>query len=321
MKRTILLLIVIMAVILQGCSTQTGNGSTKEEIRIAEQYGIAYAPLQIMRHKQILEEKVPEVEIVWEQMINTAAIREAMVADQLDVGFMAIPPFYIGWDRGMDWKIFTGLSTVPVGLVSSEDISSLRDITSDHRIALPQPGSVQHILLSMACDREFNDPQKMDNLLVTLSHPDGMNALLSGNEVNAHFTATPYLESELKNDGYNQILTGKEAFGGDYSFIIGVTTKMFHDENPELYQALKDAVAEAIEFIVENTEESASILREYYDISEEEILEYITSEDTSYSTIVKGSKKFSEFMKKTDYISKTYKDTKEIMWDNVEYEE
>lgn len=320
MKKIMIILFILLLLITQGCTTQDSEEANKE-IRIAEQYGIAYAPIQIMRHQGLLETEIPEVEVVWEQMINTAAIREAMVADKLDVGFMAIPPFYIGWDKGMDWKIFTGLSTVPVGLIASEDITSLKDITSEHRIALPQPGSVQHILLSMACDREFNDPQKMDNLLVTLSHPDGMNALLSGNEVNAHFTATPYLESELKNDGYNQILTGKEAFGGDYSFIIGVTTKMFRDESPELYQALNDAVAQAIDFINENPEESASILTEYYDISEEEILEYITSEETSYSTIVKGTKKFSDFMYKTDYISKTYKDINEIMWDNVEYEE
>ena len=317
MKKIVIIGFIFLTLLVSACSGQ----ESKKEIRIAEQYGIAYAPVQIMRHKAFLEEEIPGVKVSWEQMINTAAIREAMVADKLDVGFMAIPPFYIGWDKGMDWKIFTGLSTVPVGLVASKDINSLKDITNDHRIALPQPGSIQHILLSMASDREFNDPNKMDNLLVTLSHPDGMNALLAGNEINVHFTSTPYLETELKNNDYHQILSGEEAFGGDYSFIVGVTTKKFHDGRSDLYKGLNRAMAKSIDFINENPHEAADILTEYFDLPREEILEYITSESTNYSSKVKGTRKFSDFMHKTEYISKSYNDIKEILWDNVEYEE
>lgn len=320
MKKPAIIFILFILLLFQGCAaSKETSGNT--EIRIAEQYGIAYAPVQIMRHQGLLEEKLPGVKVVWEQMINTAAIREAMVADKLDVGFMAIPPFYIGWDKGMDWKIFTGLSSVPGGLVVPKEIKSLEDITEKDRIALPQPGSVQHILLSMACDREFNNPQKMDNLLVTLSHPDGMNALFSKNEIKAHFTSTPYLESELKNEEFHKILDVKEAFGGDFSFIVGVTTKKFHDQNSELYQALNEGVREAIEFINNNPEKAAKILTQYYDLPQEEILEYLTSEDTHYSTKVKGTKEFSEFMYKTKYISKAYKNPEEILWENVEYEE
>ena len=319
LKKLFVFIFLILIFLSSGCTAK--DGMEKNEIRIAEQYGIAYAPITIMKDQKILEKKIPNVHIVWDQMINTTAIREAMIADKLDVGFMAIPPFFIGWDKGMDWKIATGLSSVPNGLVTRTDITSLKDITSDVRIALPQPGSVQHILLSMASEREFNDPKKFDNLLVTLSHPDGMNALLSGKEIKAHFTSTPYLQNELKNKTFHQILDGKESFGGDFSFIVGVTTNTFHDKNPELYEAFTASVSESIDFLNNKPEEAAVILARYYDIPEEEIFKYITADDTTYSAKVKGTKRFGDFMEKTGYISKSYENIDEIMWEKEYYEE
>ncbi|MFP4564403.1 MAG: ABC transporter substrate-binding protein, partial [Spirochaetia bacterium] len=172
----------------------TSCGGGDRTLTIADQYGIAYLPVQIVKQEKLLEKRLPDTRIRWEKMGNAAAIREAMIAEKLDVGFMGIPPFLIGYDRGMDWRIFTGLSESPLGLVTlREDIQSLDDIGPEDRIALPQPGSIQHILLSMAAERRFGDPGRFDSRLVTLSHPDGMQALLAGREITAHFTSPPFL--------------------------------------------------------------------------------------------------------------------------------
>lgn len=313
MKKILFVFIMIFLLFFTGCGSEDTASS---KLRIAEQYGIAYAPVQIMKHENLIEKYVPGIEIEWQQMANTAAIREGMVANQLDVGFMAIPPFLIGWDKGMDWRIFTGVSSVPVALVASEDVESIKDLSDTHRIALPQPGSVQHILLSMACEKLLGDSHKLDNNLVTLSHPDGMNALLTGNEITAHFTSTPYLEMELSHPGYHKILDGKQAFGGDFSFIVGVTTSSFH-ESKENYDGLNSALQDAINFINKNPEKAAEILTEYYDLSKDEIYGYITSDDVWYDTRVSGAGRFSEFMKGQGYLSKDFKDNNEIMWGNV----
>lgn len=320
MKKLIIILAVMVVVLTAGCG-KTETTAAKKSIRMAEQYGIAYAPVQIMKAQGLLEKNCPGIVISWEQMSNTAAIREAMVADRLDAGFMAIPPFLIGWDNGMDWKIATGLSAVPTGLVTKTSINSLAELSEQDRIALPQPGSVQHILLAMACDREFGNPQKLDNQLVTLAHPDGMNALLSGGDVTAHFTATPYLEKELATPGFHQILTGKEAFGGDFSFIVGVTTKKLHDENPEVYAAFNQSLAEAIAFINEQPEAAAVILSEAYDLPEAEVLAYLTAPETEYSQTVKGLQTFSDFMLKTGYLKKSFENPEAVIWEQTDYED
>lgn len=317
-KRFLAGLLVLIMILSAGCA----KPAVTKEITIAEQFGLAYAPLQIMKELKLLEKSQPGVTINWKQMGNTAAIREAMIAKEVDIGFMAIPPFLIGWDKGMEWKIAGGLSTSPVGLVTNRSgVASIKDLNENDRIALPQPGSVQHILLSMASERELGDSKKLDNMLVTMAHPDGMNALQAKKDITAHFTAPPYLSQELKDQDNRMILSGEQAMGGEFTFIVGVTSQSFYQDNPEGYKSFLKALDEAIAYIYNNKTEAVKILSKAYEMSEQEIEEYLDTEGVSYGTEVKGVKSFADFMQRNGYISKAPKDRKEIMWDEVNYEE
>lgn len=311
----------IILFIFTGC---TGKDQSALEnpysIAIAEQYGLAYAPLQIMKELKILEKNLPEIAVTWKQLGNTAAIREAMLAHEIDVGFMAIPPFLIGWDKGMKWKIASGLSVSPVGLVTyKEDIKSIKDFTEKDRIALPQPGSVQHILLSMACEEAFGNASQLDNLLVTLAHPDGMTALLAQKDITAHFTSPPYLFKELASKEMHQILDGKEIMGKDFTFIVGVSTEEFHDKHSSVYNVFIESLHEAILFMKNHPEKSASLLSKVYNMPEEELLSYLTWEGIQYDPTVKGVDEFASFMLRHEYLSKKPETMNEILWEDVQY--
>jgi NitT/TauT family transport system substrate-binding protein len=64
--------------------------------------------------------------------------------------------------------------------------------------ALPLPAikvAVQAIILQMAAAKEWGDANfaKLDPLTVSMAHPDGMIALLSGKgEIDNHFTSPPF---------------------------------------------------------------------------------------------------------------------------------
>lgn len=317
----LLIMIILLSLALSGCAIKNQRNSKISRISIAEQFGLAYAPLQVMKELKLLEKNLPGVEVTWKQLGNTAAIREAMVAKEVDIGFMAIPPFLIGWDKGMEWKIFTGLSKSPVGLVvNNPNIKSIKDFTDKDRIAVPQPGSVQHILLSMACEREFGDSKKLDNQLITLAHPDGMNALLAKNDITAHFTAPPYLTKELETQGMHQILSGSEAMGKDFTFIVGVSTSNFHDKSTKEYKALIKSLNEAIEYMKQNKKETQILLSKAYEMSEADMEKYMKLEGVSYENSVTGVNEFAEFMKRSGYISKVPQSINEILWEDVNYE-
>ena len=271
-RNIIIISLGIVVLTLMGCESKNEKNVLQNKISIAEQFGLAYAPLQIMKENKILQKNYPAVNINWKQLGNTAAIREAMLSNQVEVGFMAIPPFLIGLDKGMQWKIASGLSESPVALITnSENIKSISDFSKKDRIALPQPGSIQHILLAMECEKEFGDAKKLDNSLVTLAHPDGMNALLSAKDITAHFTSPPYLFKELEQNNIHQILDGKEAIGVDFTFIVGVTTNKFHDSKPELYSAFIKSLKESIQFMQENPNKAAEILAPIYKLSKVEV--------------------------------------------------
>ncbi len=316
MKKITAILLILTLTFLAGCS---GNNSTRE-IAIAEQFGLAYAPVQIMKEKDFLNQRLPEgVTVKWVQLINTAAIREAMLADEVNIGFMAIPPFLIGKDKGMEWRIATGLSNSPLGLITNNpEITSLQDITPVHRIALPQPGSIQHILLSMASDAQFGNAQKFDNQLVTLSHPDGMSALLNNSNIDMHFTSPPYYNQELTDSNMSLVLTGEEAFGSSFTFIVGSCLEDFYKNDKDLYNAFILALNDAINFINDEPTEAAEILAEKYGISFDDALDYMTS--MTYTNNVEGIEKFATFMLENNYIENEIEDYSQLVFNGVDYE-
>ena len=268
-----------------------------DTITIAEQYGLAYAPLQIMKARGFLEKMDSSIRVNWVKLANTASIREAVLAGDVDAGFMGIPPFLIGRDQGMPWKIATGISRAPLGLVvSEEEIRTLDDFSGSRRIALPQPGSIQHILLGMALDREYGDPAFLDKQLISMKHPDGMNSLLN-RSVQGHFTSPPYLFQEEDQQGFSLLLSGEDAFGGTFTFIVGAVTEEFRETNPLLFSRYLEALEMAVEFLRENPEESALILAESYGMKPSLIAEYLSRPGMVYETQVKGVDEFIDFMK------------------------
>lgn len=314
--RKITLLVSVVLLLLSSCSGRD-DGSTGDtvarvdgaatskgvKLRIAEQFGIAYAPVTVMRITGMVEEALPGYRIEWVQLGNAAAIREAMVANRLDIGFMGIPPFLIGEDRGMEWEIFTGLAVTPLGLVTTNSrIISLADFGERDRIALPQPGSIQHILLAMALQREFGDATRFDDMLVSMAHPDAMNALSAGAEIDAHFTSPPYLYREMEFPEARLLLSGEEAFGGEFSFIVGVATDRVLHEQPEAIEAFRGTLEGAIPMLLEDggvQEELAA----FYELSPQELREMIDAPGNRYTTAVLGVERFREFMEAAGYLT------------------
>jgi len=229
------------------------------------------------------------------------------------VGFMGIPPFLIGVDQGMDWKIISGLSMSPLGLMTAEaDIHNLEDLVGNGKIALPQPGSIQHILLSMAAAKSFGDPKYFDYQLLSMKHPEGYQALMNDSAVTAHFTSPPYLFQEMATDSVRQLISGEEAFGGEFSFVVGVCREDFRAEEAA-YNAFEVALEASIDFIKQNRAETIQILSEAYELSPEVTEDYVYTRGIKYEQQVKGVQRFSDFMYEAAYLEKQIKE-EEVIW-------
>ena len=310
-KYGLLLMAVLCITGMTGCGKQE-----KTTLNIAQQFGIAYAPLNIMEELGMLEEKLPDIKIEWKQFGGPTAIREAMISGEVDFGFMGIAPVMIGYDSGMEWKYATGISANEVALVTDkEGVTSLKDFTDQDRIAILSPGCTQHMLLCMLCKQQLGDYMAMDSRLVSMSHPDAMNALMANTEVSAHFATPPYLQEELKN-GMHVIANGEDIAGAQFTFISGVAMESFYEEYPELYTAFIETLNEAIDYINENTDEAIRILAPLYGLTEEELAEQMGYGGTIYSSDLCGVEPIKQAMYEMGFLKQNY-DYRDLCFDNV----
>lgn len=297
-------------------------GCQKQDIKtigIAEQFGIAYAPLQIMKEQQLLEKRLPDITISWKQFAGPTGIREGMLNGEINFGFMGVAPVLIGIDNGMEWRYATGISSNEVAIVTArEDIKSLKDITPKDRIAILSPACTQHVLLCMLARQQLGDARALDNQLVSMSHPDSVNALISGTEITAHVATPPYITQEL-NQGMHVMATGEEIMGQPFTFITGVAMEDFYRDHRQYYDAFIDALEEAIDYINNNQEETIRLLAPIYGISEEELAAQMNYNGTIYSSQLKGIGQFSKNMKEMGFI-KEDRPMEELVFDNVNYE-
>ena len=300
------ILLAAAALLTASCRDETGESVSEypEKLRLADQYGLAYAPAAAARLQGWFEEELPGVDLEWATLGNAAAIREAILAGRLDGGSMGIPPYLIGRDRGMDWLAVGAVSRARLGLTTTrEGITGLADLPADTRIAVPQPGSIQHILLAMASDREFGDAARYDASLVTLSHPDGMNALMAGADVAAHFTSPPFLQREMAA-GAALVLDGDEAFGGEYTFIVAVLAGDVIEQYPAAAAGVRRAIARGARWLEENPAEAADLLAGHFRMEREELRDFLESDDLAFGGEILGMERFVSFMAGRGYLER-----------------
>lgn len=309
-----LLALLLLLCCLSGCGEKE-----KTTLSIAQQFGIAYAPLNLMMEQGLLEEKLPDITIEWKQFGGPTAIREAMLSGEVDIGFMGIAPVLIGIDNGMEWKYATGISSNQVALVTDlPNVTSLKDFTPQDKIAILSPGCTQHILLCMLAREQLGDAEALDAQLISMTHPDAVNALLAETEVHAHFATPPYLQQELK-EGMHIIADGEDIMGHSFTFISGVAMTEFYENYPELYSAFIEALNEAMDFINNHTEEAIEVLAPYYGITKEELREQIGYHGTIYSGTLTGVETLKTAMYEMGFLSEDYP-SEDIIFDNVLWE-
>lgn len=327
-KRVLIMIVAVMTALgmcfsITGCGGEEGEGDTAK-ITIVQQFGMAYAPFQIMEQQGLVEEAYKKatgktVEVEYVQVNSGATINDSFASGAVQVGAMGVAPAIIGTMSGVGYKICSNVSAQPHRIMTSNpNAKSLKDIGKD-QIALVNIGSIQHILLAMACEAEMGDAHAMDNNIAAMAHPDGMAALING-AVKYHLTSSPYVYKEAEQ-GMTEVEAIKAVWPEGNSFIVAVASQELYDENPELYKAVVDSIAEAIDYINNNKEEAAGILCENEDVSAETMLKWLNDPACSYSTELKGVMTMAKFMDENGFLEVDGpKSIGDLKFDNVKGE-
>lgn len=304
-------------------STQAAAEVT--EVRLAQQFGINYLPLTIMRSAKLVEKHVAAqglsgIKVSWRQFGAGNVMNDALFADQLDFASGGVAPLLKIWDRtrgNYDVRGVAALGSMPFYLnTRNKNVKTVADFTTNDKIALPAVDvSIQAIVLQMAAAKEFGvaNFNKLDRLTVTMKHPDAMAAMLSGTEVTSHFANSPFQEQELENPQIRRVLSSYEVLGEPGTLNSVYTTKKFHDNNPKVYRAVLNALNEAVEIINRDKAAAARIYVEDENskLTPDFVRKILESPEFIVTTEPRGIMKYAQFMydvKKIKTLPKSWKD-------------
>lgn len=292
---------IIMCISFSACGGSGDEGNTKE-LNVIQQYGMAYAPLKVMEEQKLVEKNYDgEVTVNYSVLNSGGTINDAFVSGDADIGAMGVAPAITGVMSGVPYKICTNVSSQPHRLMTNDkSIKTLGNIENGDKIALVNIGSIQHILLAMACEEQLGDAHALDNNLAPMAHPDGMTSLLSG-DVDCQLTTSPYVFKEA-DEGMTEVEALKSVWPEGNSFIVAVASEELQEKNPKLYKAVVDAFDEAISWINDNKQEAAELLCTDEEVDAETMLSWLNDPACSYSTELKGVMDMAEFMDENGFL-------------------
>ncbi|MEO7727146.1 MAG: ABC transporter substrate-binding protein [Burkholderiales bacterium] len=284
------------------------------EVTIAQQYGVSFLPLMWMEHNKLIEKHaraqgLPELKTNWAKLAGPAAITDGLLAGGVTFSAVGAPTLITLWGKTKGNIGVMGVSAVttyPLYLnVRNPNVKSIRDFTDKDKIAVPAVKvSTQAIMLQMAAEKVFGEGNqyKLDPFTVTLSHPDGMAALMSNTGgVNAHFTTSPFHEQELKIPGVRTLTTSYEILGGRATALVIVATTKFREANPKTYNAFVAALKEAIDGINRDKKAAAQRYLEWANDKKstvDDVYAAISNPDYAFTLVPEKVFKTAEFMGK-----------------------
>jgi NitT/TauT family transport system substrate-binding protein len=301
-------------------------------IRIAQQFGISYLPLIVMKQRALLEEEVarrglPTPRVEWAQFSGASAMNDALISGNLDFATAGVGPMITVWDktrRSLRVHGVAALGSMPNYLTtSSPDVRTLRDFTDRDKIALPAVKvGFQAVVLQMAAEREFGPGQqaRLDPLTISLSHPDATTALLAGSkEITAHFASPPFQNQQLLDPKIHRVLSSYEVLGGPHTFNVIYGTGRFHDANPVTSAAFVAALDRAMGVINADPAGSVAlyIAEEKSKLPAEFLLSIVKAEDTKFTIDPQAVMKFADFMVRSGSVKEVPSGWKDLFFPEI----
>jgi len=286
-----------------GASARTNDQGPPSHLTIAYQPGIGYAPLIILKAQRTLETQFPGLTVDWKVLASGAAITNGVISGDIDLGSGGVGPLLTGWAAGVNWKLLTPMNEGDLWLMATNpDIKSVADLKGK-RIALPSPTSIQAVVLRKMAEAKLGDAHALDSGMVTMDHPDAMQALLSG-QIDAHLTSAPFQFQE-KVHGAHVVARSYQYFGA-HTFLGVFATQKFYDDHTAFANKLIKDIQDAEALIKSDPLKVAHILQD--DAGGQptwrQFKQWLANPALTWTTQPLGLMRFANFMVRTKQLSK-----------------
>src|SRR5471030_2200965 len=243
-----------------------------DTVRIAMPYGLGYLPAYVVADRHLIQQHAAvaglgDIKVTQRNMASGPVTSDLILANDADIGMGGWGPAFIMWDKNRGAQKVRGImplsSSAIVMLSIDPRIKTIRDFRDGDKIGISAiKVTDQAVTLQMAAVKEWGWDQRfrLDPLTISVSNPDGMAALLSGQtEVKNHFTIVPFSVLEEESGKVHRVMTSDDYITPGSSGSVMYASARFHDPNPKLFAAVAAAFEEAISFIGQDPKAAAEI--------------------------------------------------------------
>ena len=290
-----------------------GGGAPANEVRIPlGAGGVGFLPLYVMRAERLIEKHAAvaglnELTVRWIDIGGPAVMNDALLSGSVDLIAAGPPAFITLWDRtrgSADVRGVAAMASLPMYLnTRAAHLRTLEDLTEQDKIAVTAVKvSIPAIAMQMYAATRYGaeNAERFDRYTVTMTHPDGVVALLSGgNQVNAHFTSPPFHQREIADPAVHTVISTDDILGGATTFTMLSTTARFRERNGAAYAAVLAALEEANGLIESDPDRAAQILFEADSgagFSATELAQVLRDPAIKFTTTPENVQKYAEFM-------------------------
>jgi len=205
-------------------------------------------------------------------------IKEALISDRMQVGFMVAPMAIALVAQGVPIKIVYLGHRYGSAVVVRKDgpIRSVRDLAGK-TIAIPSRFSDERLIVFKALKQ--NDMTGADVHLVEMAPPDVAGALAAG-AIDAFSMGEPY-PSQAELGGFGRVLFHAREYWPDYMSCVVVARQDVIDRRPQALQVLVDGIARSGLWLDEgrpHREHAADFVARYYYNQPPELLRHALTE-------------------------------------------
>jgi NitT/TauT family transport system substrate-binding protein len=303
------------------------------EIRIPKGAGgVGFLPLLMMERHGLIEQHAKkaglDVRVRWIDLGGPTIVNDALLSGSADFIAAGPPAFVTLWDRtrsSVQVKGVAAMTSLPMYLnTRAAHLQRLDDLTDADRIAVTAVKvSIPSLIMQMYARAKYGEAAagRFDKYTVTMTHPDGVIALLSGSgSVNAHFTSPPFHQRERKDPRIRTIMTSDDVMGGSTTFTMISTTTSFRDDNPVAYAAVLKALEQANAMILADKPAAAAVLLASTGeggFSQEEIVEVLSDPSIKFTTTPENVMKYANFMHDIGSITNQPASWKELFFQDI----
>ena len=205
-------------------------------------------------------------------------IKEALISDRMQVGFMVAPMAIALKSQGVPIKIVYLGHRYGSAVVVAKDgpIHSVRDLAGK-TIAIPSRFSDERLIIFKALKQ--NGMSASDVKMIEMAPPDVAGALAAG-AVDAFSMGEPY-PSQAELGGFGRVLFHAREYWPDYMSCVVVVRQDVIDRRPQAVQILVDGIARSGLWLDEgraHREDAADFVARYYYRQRPEVLRHALTE-------------------------------------------